>query len=124
MGSIVIIAIAVLLVFVSLVALGCCQAAKDDTEQEPNRLSPELFKTGLAIQYVQLCQDYGVVPEWTDAHLMLFKDDYVFPSDARPIYFNNNIIGYVSFNKVVKITGSSLKAHYEKNVLKPLQVVA
>lgn len=108
MGIFVIVCIVVLMVIGIMWSLN-----RNDTYNKPKQLSFQDFKRHLAEQYIKACQDYGVDPEWTDKHMLMFKDDYVFPYNARPIYYKN-IIGYIDVSKIRKVQASDLKDYYEK----------
>lgn len=124
MGPWVILAIVIFMIFAALLALGCCKVARESDEQDERFLSAENLKTTLVMQYLQLCQDYGVVPEWTDAQIWLFRDDYEIPKHTRPVLFNGDVIGYMLEDGMLKINATELKQHYETNVMQPLQGVA
>ena len=97
MGIWVILAIAVALIFISLLALGCCRVAKNHDEQmiKPRSMLEKL-RIDFINQYLTLCQDYGVLAEWTNKDILQFIDDYKFengihlmkePSKANVIVF-------------------------------------
>lgn len=45
------------------------------------------FIKSFANQYIQLCSDYGVEPEYTMDQIHTFKDDFVFEGEFKNSYY-------------------------------------
>lgn len=46
------------------------------------------FIKSFAKQYIQLCSDYGVEPEYTMDQINTFKDDFVFEGELKNVFYS------------------------------------